>query len=63
MTAGAGLFATLTGFIASMFLQPESKTTETEVQRLAEEIRILSERIDKLGLQVTNKAEAEVHRS
>src|SRR5437870_9237490 len=46
MTAGAGLFATLTGFIASMFLQPESKTTETEIQRLTQEVGILAENVD-----------------
>ena len=48
MTAGAGLFATLTGFIASMFLQPEAKTAETELQRLAQEVRALAEKIDTL---------------
>jgi voltage-gated potassium channel len=35
MIAGAGVFATLTGFIASMFVQPGGKTAESEVQQLA----------------------------
>ena len=63
MTAGAGLFATLTGFIASMFLQPESKTTETEMQRLTEEVRALAEKVDKLRSHVGDKLGAELHRS
>jgi voltage-gated potassium channel len=57
MTAGAGLFATLTGFIASMFLQPETKTTETEMQRLTQEVRILTEQVDKLRLHIEDRRE------
>jgi voltage-gated potassium channel len=40
MTAGAGLFATLTGLIASMFLQ--SRASESELKQLAQEVRTLA---------------------
>lgn len=46
MTAGAGLFATLTGFIASMFLQSDTKTTEVELQRLSNEVRSLAAKLE-----------------
>ncbi|MFL6596647.1 MAG: ion transporter [Chthoniobacterales bacterium] len=49
MVAGAGAFATLTGFIASMFVQPEGKTAESELRQLAREIQALSEKIDALS--------------
>lgn len=48
MTAGAGLFATMTGFIASMFLQPDTKAAENEVHQLAREVRALTEKVDAL---------------
>ena len=54
MVTGAGLFATLTGFIASMFVQPEAKTTETDVQQLAREVRMLSEKVDALTSVTTD---------
>src|SRR5438874_3887824 len=49
MLAGAGMFATLTGFIASMFVQPNGKEAESEVRQLAREIQALSEKIDALS--------------
>jgi len=58
MLAGAGMFATLTGFIASMFVHPNEKTAETEVQQLAREVRALSEKID--ALNAAQSAEREV---
>ncbi len=48
MTAGAGLFATMTGFIASMFLQPETDAAETEVQQLTAQVRVLAAKVDAL---------------
>ena len=48
MLAGAGVFATLTGFIASMFVQPNGKAAESEVQQLVQEVRILNEKIDAM---------------
>ena len=47
MTAGAGLFATLTGLIASMFLQ--SKADESELKQLTREVRILAQKIENIG--------------
>lgn len=49
MAAGAGLFATLTGLVASMFVQPEQKTSETEITQLRNDIRLLTEKIDDLA--------------
>lgn len=49
MTAGAGLFATFTAFVATTFLQPDQKTSETEISELRKEIQGLSEKIDRLG--------------
>jgi len=46
MTAGAGLFATLTGLIASMFLQ--SKGNESELRELTQEVRMLAQKIESI---------------
>lgn len=53
MTAGAGLFATTTGFIASMFVQPEARTTEIEVHQLIAEVRALNNKVNAL---INNKS-------
>jgi voltage-gated potassium channel len=47
MTAGAGLFATLTGLIASMFLQ--SKGNESELKELTQEVRTLAQKIENIS--------------
>ena len=47
MTAGAGLFATLTGLIASMFLQ--SKGNESELKELTQEVRTLAQKIESIS--------------
>jgi voltage-gated potassium channel len=52
MTAGAGLFATLTGLIASMFLQ--SRTSDSELKQLAEEVRTLAHKIETIDLPRSN---------
>lgn len=51
MTTGAGLFGTLTGLIASMFVQPNRKAAETEIEQLAREIRALHAKVDSLNSQ------------
>jgi len=56
MTAGAGLFATLTGLIASLFLQ--SKTRESELQQLACEVRILAQKVDSLTMPPGQQSES-----
>jgi voltage-gated potassium channel len=46
MTVGAGLFATLTGLTASMFLQ--SRTNESELKQLTQEVRTLAHKIEEI---------------
>ena len=41
MTVGVGLFGTFTGFVASMFVEPDIKREENQVNALAKEIRAL----------------------
>ena len=54
MTAGAGLFATLTGFIASMFLQSGQKTETTELGELRNEVRSLAGKIEALSQEISS---------
>ena len=56
MTAGAGLFATLTGLIASMFLQ--SRTTESELQQLVREVRTLAQKVEAITKPIAEQAES-----
>jgi voltage-gated potassium channel len=56
MTAGAGLFATLTGLIASMFLQ--SRTSESELKQLAQEVRTLSQKIETINSPSANHSDS-----
>lgn len=48
MTAGVGLFGTFTGFVASMFVEPDIKREETEINRLVREIRALRRKVNAL---------------
>ncbi len=41
MTAGVGLFGTFTGFVASMFVEPDIKREQNEIRLLIAEVRIL----------------------
>jgi voltage-gated potassium channel len=45
MTAGVGLFGTFTGFIASLFIEPEQKQEEADIQHLAREIQALRSQV------------------
>ena len=56
MTAGAGLFATLTGLIASMFLQ--SKGNESELKELTQEVRMLAQKIESISPIGVNLSDA-----
>ncbi len=47
MITGVGLFGTFTGFIASLFVTPDSKPNE--LQKLTDEIRDLKEQIKQLS--------------
>lgn len=53
MIAGVGLFGTFTGFIASMFVEPEIKREEHEVHALAEQIKTLRIEIRALDAKIT----------
>lgn len=46
MTAGVGLFGTLSGFVAAWFLAPDAAKQESELASLAEEIRLLRASLD-----------------
>ncbi len=56
MTAGAALFATLTGLIASVFLQ--SRTSEPELKQLAQEVRTLARKIDTMNSLGSNQSDS-----
>ena len=58
MTAGAGLFATLTGLIASMFLQ--SKANESELKELTQEVRMLAQKIESIGPVGSNLSDSRI---
>jgi len=48
MTVGVGVFGTFTGFMASLFVDPELKQEEVEIQHLTKAIQSLSKQIDAL---------------
>jgi voltage-gated potassium channel len=48
MTAGVGLFGTFTGFIASLFVEPEIKREDSEIQLLTKEIQALRQEVRAL---------------
>lgn len=45
MTAGVGLFGTFTGFIASLFVEPDIKREENQLNELTRELRALSQHL------------------
>ncbi len=45
MTAGVGLFGTFTGFIASLFVEPDIKREENQLNELTRELRSLHDRL------------------
>lgn len=47
MAAGVGLFGTLSGFVASWFLQPGEARRESEIERLARELQELKRSIGR----------------
>jgi voltage-gated potassium channel len=48
MVTGVGLFGVLTGLFARLFVQPELKKEDEDITRLATEIRLLRERIERM---------------
>ncbi len=55
MTAGVGLFGTFTGFIASMFVEPDFKREESDNLILLQEIKALREEIRAIDDKITGK--------
>lgn len=52
MVAGVGLFGTFTAFVASYFLEQEQEEGHNETAELREEIRLLSEKLDRIELML-----------
>jgi voltage-gated potassium channel len=48
MTVGVGLFGTFTGFIASLFVDPEIEREESEIKILTQEIQALRQQVQAL---------------
>ena len=52
MTAGVGLFGTITGFVASAFVDPEIKEEENDIQSLTREIQALRLQVQSLEAKI-----------
>lgn len=52
MTAGVGLFGTFTGYIASIFLEPEEKKQTIEIDSVLAELQTMHRMIDELRSMV-----------
>lgn len=48
MVAGVGLFGVLTGLFARLFVEPELTKEESDIGKLAEEVRLLREKLDQM---------------
>ncbi len=57
MVGGATLFSTFTAFIATKLLQPSSDSQNDDLQRLAEEVRLLREELERHGITRPHDAE------
>jgi voltage-gated potassium channel len=60
MTAGVGLFGIFTGFVASLFVEPNRKDEESEHQQLVSEIQALRSKVESLeaALKPANSVES-----
>jgi len=54
MTAGVGLFGTFTGFVASLFVEPELKEEEADIQQLTVAIQALSIQVQALEAKLND---------
>lgn len=52
MTAGVGLFGTVTGFVASLFVETEIEKEDTDIKELTREIHALREQITALEARI-----------
>ena len=48
MVVGVGLFGVLTGLFARLFVDPELRREDSDIQKLATEIRLLRERMERM---------------
>jgi len=55
MTAGVGLFGTFTGFVASMFVEPDLKREENEIHALSKQIQLLRGEIQAIDRKLTRR--------
>lgn len=53
MTIGVGLFVAVTGFLASLFVGPDLKKEDSDIQQLTKEIRALRQEVEKLKFRFT----------
>ena len=56
MTAGVGLFGTFTGFVASLFVQPELKIEEADIEQLTREIQALRAQVQSLESKINDNS-------
>ena len=54
MTAGVGLFGTFTGFVASLFVEPELREEEAEIQQLTVAIQALTNQVQALEAKLND---------
>jgi voltage-gated potassium channel len=57
MVAGVGLFGTFTGFVASMFVEPDIKREENEMHNLSRQIRALRKQVAAIDQKLTRQDE------
>jgi voltage-gated potassium channel len=55
MVAGVGLFGTFTGFVASMFVEPDIKREENEIHSLSRQIRALRKEVAAIDQKLTRQ--------
>lgn len=55
MVAGVGLFGTFTGFIASIFVEPDIKREENEMIALSRQIRAMRKEIQMIDQKITRQ--------
>jgi len=53
MVAGVGLFGTFTAYVASLFVQMDTKKEESEIELLRKEIYFLREKIEKIDKKLS----------
>jgi len=63
MTIGVGVFGTFTGFVASLFVDPELKQEELEIQRLTQAVHSLSSQIASLEARLLDHQETTATKS